>query len=591
MAQVDFAAVDDAFRLSASRAGDGGVRLSWEIEAGYYLYRDKLAAAVAWRDGSSKLPISTAPGLAKEDPTFGPTEVYYGSADADISAADLAAAGNPQTLAVTFQGCAERGICYPPTTRTLDLATLAIVDDASAIGKAAPAGWSVAVQDSLPVDPVSVVVPAESAGLVGNLLSQGGFAWVVASFLALGLLLAFTPCVLPMYPILAGILAREGGQLSGRRGFSMASIYVLGMASAFGLLGVAAAYSGQNLQMALQSPYAIVAVSIVFLLLALSTFGLFEMRMPAAWAERLSGGRDNARRSLVSTAFLGFTSALIVGPCVTAPLAGALLYIGQTGDVRLGAAALFALGIGKGVPLVAFGTLGARALPRTGPWMTSVKFLFGILFLGAAIWMLSRVIAPSIALALWATLALLTGALLGAFDSLAPGAGPRRRARKAAGLLASLYGVVLFVGAAAGGTEPLRPLAVLRTGGAVENAAIPQFQTISGPVELAQAVGAAPVRPTFVYFSADWCISCKIIERNVFASPDVQARLRNFRMVKADVTANNAADRALMEDLQVVGPPTMLFLGPDGAEVAGTRLVGEVGKSDFLETLALAGGG
>jgi thioredoxin:protein disulfide reductase len=354
------------------------------VADGYYLYRDHLAAET---QAGAPIALETPPGTAMDDPTFGAVEVYFGSAEAV-----LAPVAGPVT--VTWQGCQDGGICYPPIQKTLA---------ASPASAAAP-------------PPDTGVVLARDTGVLEALRSRGGAVLVLAGFFGFGLLLAFTPCVFPMFPILAGILTGQGGDLTMRRGAVLSGVYVLAMASAFGLLGVAAAWSGQNLQMVMQSPAAIYGVAAIFALLSLSMFGLYELQLPASWTRRLSragsgqGGRQGS--SLGGAATLGFTSALIVGPCVTAPLAGALLYIAGTGDVALGAGALFALGLGQGVPLLIAGTLGAQVLPRAGGWMDGVKRLFGFVFLGMAIWLVGRLVGGR---AIWALPASFVGVMVAGF--------------------------------------------------------------------------------------------------------------------------------------------------------------------------------
>jgi len=566
---------DQAFQLSAERRPDGGVRFIWTIAPGYYLYKDKFA----FRRGGVDLP---APGLQGEartldDPTFGVTTVFHNRVEAEVSLPDEDAG----TMEVRHQGCQENGICYPPAVRQVDLATLAIsaaprpaapmADAWSAPAAPAPSGGVIAVDDN-------------GGDMVGGLLKRGGALVVLGSFMLFGVLLAFTPCVFPMYPILAGAIARQGEAVTAWRGFSLSLAYVVAMAAAFGLLGVAAAWSGQNLQMALQSPLAILAVSALFVALALSMFGLFEMQLPAAWVNAVGGPGRGRRGSLASAGLLGFTSALIVGPCVTAPLAGALIYIAQTGDVALGAAALFALGLGKGVPLVIFGTLGPRALPRPGAWMTRARQGFGFIFIATAIWMLSRIIPAEAGLALWSALAIGLAVWLGAFDASRPEAGAGARVARAAGLVAALYGVILGVGAATGAGDPLRPLARLAARGGGEPALVQEraFHTVDSETALQARMAAARDRPSLLYVTADWCVACSVIERAVLPDAAVQSALGPFNLIKLDVSDNAPEQQKLMRSLQVAGPPTMIFVSPEGREASGTRLVGDVTRATLL---------
>jgi thioredoxin:protein disulfide reductase len=579
--------LDDRFQLRADSLPSGDVRLSWAIAKGAYLYRDhvKVAAGAPPR----ALPATTSPGEMKEDPGFGRVEIWRSQGEALVKAADLAAAGSPRELSVTYQGCEEDSICYPPVTRTLALPlTPAANAPLTPSASLAPAADEPIASAQAVASPQIRV--AEDTSVVSRLAARGGATWVLLAFAGFGLLLAFTPCVFPMYPILAGLLARDGDRLSPRRGLALSTAYVAAMAAAFAALGAVAAWSGSNLQMVLQSPWAIGLLSAVFVLLALSMFGAFELQLPQAWLNRLSRPVGDRRPSVGSAAALGFTSALIVGPCVTAPLAGALLYIAQTGDLALGAGALFALGLGKGVPLIAMGVLGPRALPRAGAWMARIKQLFGAMFLVAALWLASRVLPASVTLAMAGVLLLGLAVALGVFERQAEGAGVAAHAAKAAALVVGLWGSLLLIGAASGAESPLKPLEALAASPAAPSEAsdAAAFVTARGlPAlerEVAEAVSAG--QPSLVYFTADWCLSCDVIERRVFDDPGVRAELAGVRLIKADVTANDAAAQAMLRRFAAAGPPTMVFLDRRAAEAGDARQVGELSARDFLESLA-----
>lgn len=559
----------DAFELSVELQPDGGRVLSWEIAEGYYLYRDHLAVETIEGD---VVPLETAPGIAKHDPTFGSVEVYYHRAEATFSQA-------PGAVRVTYQGCQENGICYPPVTDTLPAVAPASADTEPAASSPATSPGSgpgkVTATDGLADNSTSRVQLAKDEGLVSDLMDRGGSALVLLGFFGFGLLLAFTPCVLPMIPILGGLLAGQGATLTARRGFALSGTYVVAMSSALALLGVAAALSGRNLQIALQSPWAIGGVAILFAALAMSMFGVFELRLPNAWNTRLSRTGTGRRGTFGGAAILGFTSALIMGPCVTAPLAGALLYIAQTGDTALGAAALFSLGLGEGVPLLLLGIFGARALPRAGRWMQTVNRIFGFIFLGMAVWLASRVVPAAAGLALWAGAMALLGVFLGGFDQLEATASPIARLRKAAGVSALFVATLLGFGAATGGNDPLRPLAGFR---AASSAVPPEkeiaFSTIRSLTELDAAL-AKTEQPTLIYFTAEWCVSCRVIERRVWPDPGVETALVGMQLLAADLTEFDADGQALLDRLGSVGPPTMIFLDAEGREAPGTRLIGE----------------
>lgn len=608
---------EEAFQLEVTRSAEGDVVFSWSIAEGHYLYRRHTVATD--ETGENSLALGLQAGEQKNDPAFGTVEVWHDKGQARLESSVLVAAGDPGVVNITYQGCLEDSICYPPMTETVALPPVPLgpardtpLATRTADPAAAVAASALALQAAAPAGPetgtagdatgANQPAPGRGApdihlqaggGMIERLALDGGTAWVLLAFYGFGLLLAFTPCVFPMYPILAGVIGRGVDAPGGRRGLRLSVAYGLGLAVAFALLGVAAAWSGRNLQMALQSSWAVGGLSLIFVALALSMFGLYELQLPSAWTSRLSGpGQDKGRRSLGSAAGMGFASALVVGPCVTAPLAGALLYIAQTGDLALGAMALFALGLGKATPLVAFGALGSRVLPRAGAWMERVKAAFGFLFLVTAWWLSSRILPPFVTLLLGAALALLLAVLLGLFRptrsrSLWAGAA------RAGGLAAALWGALLMAGAASGAEDPWRPLSGLTgpmSAGPATQPAAPA-DVVSDHNALASAVAAAGEAglPSLVYFTADWCVSCKVIDRTVFANQAVQTALHGARLIEVDVTRTTPATTDLLETFGVVGPPTMIFLDASASEPAGSRLVGEMGARDVLESLTRAG--
>ncbi|MGB3901253.1 MAG: protein-disulfide reductase DsbD [Mesorhizobium sp.] len=573
--------VDQAFAISASEGPGGSLSVEWDIADGYYLYRDRIAARTA--DGAA-LTVETPSGLKKDDPNFGPSEIYYRRAEAVLSEPGLG------PVEITYQGCQEDGICYAPETRLVDPVSLAVSDPAPlhpAVAwqseDAAPAaveGGSSEVAGSAGFE------LAADEGLVQSLLGEGGAFLLFGMFVLFGLLLAFTPCVFPMYPILAGALAREGERLTPGRGFRLSAAYVIGLASAFALLGAAAGWSGQNLQMVLQSSWTTGVIVAVFVALALSMFGLFELQLPSAWTSWIAARTSSRGGSTGSAAILGFSSALIVGPCVTAPLAGALLYIAQTGDTVLGAAALFALGTGKGLPLLVLGAFGGKALPRAGAWMEQVKRAFGFAFLGTAIWLATPLLPSGLDLALWAVL--LIGLASYLFSAVLPH-GLALTAGRALGSMSLIHGAILMIGAAAGATDPLKPLAVFADRGTAPAASKElEFASLASTADL-QAKLDGEDRPTLVYFTADWCVTCRGIERGVFPDQGVRQALSGFQLLKADVTDFDTQDAELMKQLRVAGPPTMLFFDEKASEVASTRLVGSVSVDSLTQSAQRAG--
>lgn len=556
-----------AFRLSAvSEAGQ--VKLHWDIADGHYLYRSRIRVELPQREGLSFGSPVLPDGEKKNDEFLGLVQVYHQALDVGISYAGVAESAEPVPITVTYQGCAERGICYPPQTETLHV-------------RLAPGTPSPPVNAGAARSMPDVAGQARLAGI----LAGGNAAWVALVFAGFGLLLAFTPCVLPMIPILSGLIVGSGERTGPWRGLGMSAAYVLSMAAAYSLLGMVAGRFGQNLQAWMQSPWIIGAFSALFVVFALAMFGLFDLQVSGSlqtrltkMVNRLPGGR------FTSVSVMGFLSALIVGPCVTPPLAGALLYIGQTGDMLTGGLALFALGLGMGIPLLLVGVLGGSFLPKPGKGMEVVRAAFGFVLLGLAIWMLSRILPESITIGLWGALLLGLGVSLGGFEPpLSPS--PLLRLRKYSGVLAVVYGVLLLVGSAAGTHSVLSPLAVLAQppGSPATEKLTPPFLPLKSLAQLRTAVAAG--RPVVVDFYADWCVSCKQMERTVFRDPRVAAALQRVVWLRPDVTANDEQDRALMQGLDVIGPPTILFYGPEGRERRALRLVGEADAETFLDHL------
>jgi len=579
---------DQAFKFRAEAAENGGVRVGWSILPGYYLYRDRIQASVDGRP----VRIETAPGEPKDDPNFGPTEVYHASTTARVVADVLPVNG---TLVVTYQGCAENVICYPPISKAIDLTSL-LVSDAQDEAQAASTSEQGADELRILEAPAATSINGiedESTALFGRGLISTMFA-----FLGFGILLSLTPCVFPMIPIMSGMLARTEGELSLGRGFVLSAAYVLAMATAYAALGVFAAWSGENLQAVLQTPAAVLAMSLVFLALALSMFGFYELQLPQSWTARLAQSAGN-KGSVGGAAALGFGSALIVGPCVTPPLAAALIYVGQTGQVLHGSLALFALGLGMGLPLVGFGLLGAKVLPRSGAWMMRTKHVFGFVFLALAVWMLSRVLPIRLMAAAWGALFLAIG---GYFVFAWFSAQPRKSVHIAAaalGALSAAYGGALAAGAGAAIYAPLEPLAAIGIVTAPANATgsadglhlvTNNFRTVTNGTELDNAIEAARKqgRAVMVDFSAEWCTECKLMERNVFSHEAVRWAFRSFVLIRADLTHFDRESKDLMKRFGVVGPPTIVFLTAEGREIQEARVVGGVGVAGFLRKLAKA---
>jgi thiol:disulfide interchange protein DsbD len=568
--QDQFLPVDEAFVLTASADGGEQIALDWRVAPGYYLYRHRVSVKTA-TPGFSLGEIELPPGKKKTDEFFGDVEVYYDALNASVPVARPADVSALE-IAVSYQGCADAGLCYPPVTKTLAIEM--------------PSPGTPARADSTPMI-------AEQDRLAG-LIAAGNLLVVMATFFGFGLLLAFTPCVLPMIPILSGIIAGQGAAATPRRSFVLSAVYVLGMALTYTAAGAAFAAAGQQAQAFFQQPWIIITFAALFVVLALAMFGLFDLKIPAALETRLAAvsGRQRAG-SLVGTAVMGALSALVVTACVAPPMVAALAVIGQTGDVLRGALALFAMAIGMGSPLLLVGVAGGRFLPHAGPWMTTIKTLFGVLFLAVAVWMLERILPGSLTLALWALLVIVGGYYFGGFGRAHAAIDAWRLLARGAGLAAIVWGVIMLVGAAAGGHDPLQPLrgAVMPglVAGGPETSGKPlPFRKVATIAELDRELAAARAagQPAMLDFYADWCVSCKEMEKYTFSVADVQQDLAGFVLLKADVTANNEADQALLRRFGVYGPPTTAFFGTHGRECRPFRLVGYVAADDFRAHLA-----
>jgi thiol:disulfide interchange protein DsbD len=480
---------------------------------------------------------------------------------------------------VGYQGCADIGICYPPQTSTVPLRLAALEPGASP-----PAAAS--AQSDAPVATASQA-PLSEQDRIARSLVEGNRFLAILSFFGFGLLLAFTPCVFPMIPILSSIIVGQGEHITTRRAFVLSLVYVLAMAFTYTIAGVLAGLFGANLQAAFQDPWILGSFAAVFVLLSLSMFGFYDLQIPQSLQSRLASWSNSQRSgTLIGVAIMGLLSALIVGPCVAAPLAGALIVIGQTGDPVLGGLALFAMSLGMGAPLLAIGTGAGKLLPRAGDWMNAIKAVFGVLLLAVALWMLERILPAAIALGLWGLLLIVSSIYMGALDSLPPDATGWRRFWKGIGLALLVYGALLLVGAASGSSDATQPLRGMMGGGAMV-AGAPEtkapFTTIKSLEDMQTAVANASRqgRPVMLDFYADWCVDCKKLERYTFSDAQVQATLENTLLLKADVTANDATDRELMHHFGIIGPPSILFFDPSGQERREFRLVGFLDAGEF----------
>jgi thiol:disulfide interchange protein DsbD len=584
-ADDDFLPPDQAFKFSAHMADAHTVVVNYAIADGYYMYRERFHfSATGAKLGEPAIP----PGKIKFDDTFQKNvETYHKGIEIRIPVE----ATGPFTLNATGQGCADKGLCYPPQDASIQLTPNGGGDGPQmsvAPGQSLPAGQGgfafpgkaagPAPQVDAPAAPAPVAAkpaaPSELSG-IASLLQGGRLLAIIPAFILLGLGLAFTPCVLPMVPILSSIIVGEGGQVHRTRGFVLSLAYSLGMAIVYTALGVAAGLVGEGLAAALQNPWVLSAFALLIAAMSLSMFGVFQLQVPAALQTRLaSASGRQASGKLAGVFVMGAISALIVGPCVAAPLAGALVYISQTRDVVIGGAALFAMAIGMSIPLLLVGVSAGSLLPRAGMWMEAVKRFFGVLMLAMALWMAAPVLPGLVQMLLWAAL------LLGYGFYLLRGRG--HWAGLAIGAASVVLGATQLVGVASGARDPLAPLARFTGGAPAQPLAFTRIKTVA---QLDAALAATGGRTALLDFYADWCVSCKEMEKLTFVDPAVKARLANTVLLQVDVTANDADDRAMLKRFGLFGPPGIILFDRQGKEIPDSRVIGYQDANKFLRSL------
>jgi thiol:disulfide interchange protein DsbD len=560
---------EQAFRFSARALDAQTIEARWDITPEYYLYKQKIEFAAT--PATVKLGTPDLPkGKEKDDEFFGRIETYRGQIVARIP---VTAGSGAFVLKATSQGCWDGGVCYPPLTQE---------------AKITLSGMS-----SAPANEVSAVPPAptssgDESGQIAQLLQGAGFWLAIVTFFGFGLLLSLTPCVFPMIPILSGIIVNHGHAVTHVRAFVLSLAYVLGMAITYAAVGVAAGFSGTLLSAALQNGWVLGSFALVFVVLSFSMFGFYELQLPTALQSKLSDTANHQGGSLFAIGLMGALSALIVGPCVAAPLAGALLYIAQTKDAVLGGAALFAMGLGMGAPLLLVGVFSRSFLPKAGPWMEAVKKFFGVILLATALWLVSPVLPAWVIMLGWAALLIVPAIYLHALDPLPPHAHGWQRFWKGIGAALLLAGAAMLLGLLGGSRDPLQPLAFLRSAGAAVSPA-PTFEKVKTVAELDARLASAQStnKPVMLDFYADWCVSCKEMEKFTFADPTVAAKMKEFTLLKADVTANNEDDKALLKRFGLFGPPGIIFFKA-GKEIKDLRVVGYQPASQFLRVLEQA---
>ncbi len=577
---------DDAFKFSVQRTGDNKLIATFEAAPHHYLYRDHLKIVV--KNGSNEMPsrLILPQGETKSDPNFGEVAIFHNRVQGEVRVDGDASTIATADITATYRGCSEQGLCYRPITKSFKWSGLEHINANIAVE-----GSIISSAQAQTVGPTGdSAASAESASetdKIAGMFKGGGFFTVIAAFFVAGLLLAFTPCVFPMIPILSGIIVGSGEKIEKSRAFILSLSYVLGMAITYALAGVAAGLSGKLLSVALQNPWVLGGFALVFVILSLSMFGFYELQLPNSIQSKFNDASNKVKGGSTFGAFtMGALSAVIVGPCVAPPLAGALLYIGQSHDVVLGGSALFAMALGIGVPLMLIGTSAGALLPRAGGWMDAVKKVFGVLLLGVAIWLVMPVMPMTATMLLIGALLVMCAIYLSAIDPLPQGASGILRFGKGAGVLSLIAGIAMLVGALSGNRDLLQPLGGFK----MANAASPvnkslDFKRVASVAELDSQLRAAAGKPVILDFYADWCISCKEMEHNTFTDSQVQAKLKDAILLQADVTSNSDEHGELLKRFGLFGPPGIIFFDPKGTELRSAKVIGYQAPEKFLASL------
>lgn len=561
--------VDQAFSMSIQPKSKQSILATWNIAPGYHLYRDRFTFNVLSPHSVRVASVALPPGIPKQDDILGKYVIYEGKVTIPVTLENPDA--NQVTLSIDYQGCADTGFCYPPVTKRLVL-------DLSKLPAESPKVLGESIKTSLAHASYS------AQDKITQLLAQKSLFLILLAFFGFGLLLAFTPCVLPMIPILSGIIVGQGEDITMLRAFWLSLTYVLAMAVTYAIAGVVAGLAGSYVQSILQSPAVIAIFSGMFVLLALSLFGFYELRMPDFLHHHVTQMSNKASSgTYIGVAIMGCLSTLIVSPCVSAPLIGALSYIGKTGNALLGGSALFTLGLGMGLPLLVIGTVGGKFLPKAGHWMNAVKEFFGVLMIAVAILLLSRIISAEFTMLLWAGLLIICAVYMGAFTS-DPSTGIAKL-WKGISLILLVYGFILLIGAAMGNTDALRPLAFKQPIPVTGVQSSGPFTTVKSLDDLKAAIGRARAenKPVLLDFYADWCVSCQELDRSTFIDVQTQQGMSQFVLLRANVTANDDIDKALEQKYNVIAPPTILFFDTKGNELTSARIVGAVDAKGFAE--------
>jgi thiol:disulfide interchange protein DsbD len=561
---------DEAFQFAIDVASPTALSARFTVAPGNYVYRDKIKFEIKADTPIQILPYQLPESKTKDDEIFGPTEVYLQDINIPLSL-NRSQVEQTVTFVAHYQGCSETfNICYPPTKKSFELLLPPYIATDINSSSSPVANQPLSEQDQL----------AKS-------LAQDNLFKVLLSFFGIGILLAFTPCVFPMIPILSSIIVGEGDNITTRRAFTLSLVYVLAMSVTYTIAGLLTGLLGANIQTMLQNPWVIGSFSALFVILSLSMFGLYELQLPHALQSRLHQiSHQQKGGKLVGVALMGLFSGLIVGPCLAPPLAGALIFIGQQGDPLLGASALFAMSMGMGLPLLVIGTSAGSLLPKAGGWMDAIKAIFGVLMLGLAIWLLERIIPGWVALLLWGSLLIVSAVYLGALNTLSLSSSGWEKLFKGFGLIIMIYGALLLIGSASGSQNVWQPLQgfASMSGTSTPSQNGIKFKKINNLSDLEQQL-AQSSQPVMLDLYADWCVECKTMEMTTFRDPTVVATLADTLTLKLDMTDNNDEHKALLKQFGIFGPPTILFFDPQGNEYKQFRLVGTMNPSDFTAHL------
>ena len=561
---------DEAFQLFATVKDPNTIHLNWMIADGYYLYKEKVKLELLDNLSTQLGNINIPQGSPYHDESFGKVEIFHNELSFDVPLIRTDKQPHTITLLAKYQGCADQGVCYPPMEQRIELQLPEAINVSTA---------------SAPVKQKKL----SEQDQIFQSLQHDSLGLTLLSFFGFGLLLAFTPCIFPMIPILSGIIVGQGEDVTTRKAFLLSLAYVIASALTYTVFGVLAALFGSNLQVVFQEPWVIAVFSSIFILLSLSMFGFYELALPQAFQSKINNSSDKHRDgSYIGAAIMGALSSLIVGPCVAAPLAGALIYIGQTGDVVLGGSALFVMGFAMGSPLLLLGLSAGSILPKAGAWLNSTKAVFGVLMLAVSVWMLSRILPESVTMLLAATLFIIPAIYLKATEPLPEQSSGWLKLWKGLGLMMLIYGVLLLIGLSMGNTNPLQPLRGLSGGNGVakEEEGL-EFKRIASLAEMEKVLEEASQNNQWVMldFYADWCISCKEMEAYTFTDERVKQKLSNFILIQADVTKNSADDKALLQRFELIGPPAIIFFNANKQEQKSSRVIGYQNTETFLSSL------